>query len=80
MTSREQAETEIDLRQSVENCGALRCRVAFSGTRSRTDAQDVVQDRCVRIVPVRRERRPGLSSAQPGQPARLRRDLRRRAS
>ena len=54
LSSMESARTEIDLAVLVETYSALLFRVAHSVLRSRTEAEDVVQDVFVRVLEHRR--------------------------
>jgi RNA polymerase sigma-70 factor (ECF subfamily) len=50
LSSMESAGSEIDLRALVETYSALLFRVAYSVLRSRTEAEDAVQDVFVRVI------------------------------
>jgi RNA polymerase sigma-70 factor (ECF subfamily) len=54
LSSMERARSEIDLADLVETYSALLFRIAHSVLRSRTEAEDVVQDVFVRVIEHRR--------------------------
>ncbi len=54
MVSTERAEADVDLAALVENYSRLLFRVAHSVLRSRSEAEDVVQDAFVRVIERRR--------------------------
>ena len=54
MVSTERAEADVDLEALVENYSRLLFRVAHSVLRSRSEAEDVVQDAFVRVIERRR--------------------------